>query len=251
MYQIISYISRVSKEPIYVKGKLFTEDVVETVKLTNRFFVRDTCYMCGKCCSNYNVCYTKSQFESILFAQEKEFLDKGLDYSRKLELVAGVKVRKLEINGKRVEFYSFPKTNKKNHNIIHFEDRTNDKYCHFLEKRGTNNYVCSIHPIRSITCKIPHMRFIYRANTKTTSLSVGTYPRNFNLHCPVKFPPELDEPSVLMRIEDLKILNKCSDDLGINTFLPEIIDYLENGGRRPREFTYNKKNGRKLFNFKT
>lgn len=67
--------------------------------------------------------------------------------------------------------------------------------------------------------------------------------RNWALRCPVQFG-DPDEESVQVRILWLRRLLATAEDMGINTWLPEILDYLEGGGRQPRVFKDHK---RKLF----
>lgn len=231
-HQLVSYLSRVAKQPIEFSNSRATKEIIRGVKLSNRFFVKDDCMVCGKCCSNYNVVYTRSTFEEIMFSTREDFEAENLDYETKFDLIQGIRCKPMEVNGKMINFYSFPKMSRKQTNTF----ETPKKKCYFMEKRG-DRIVCTIHPIRSITCRIPHLRFIYRKNTEMTVLGVGKYPRNFNIGCPITFKNTLDEASVQGRIKDLKTLLSCAEDIGVDTYLPEIIDYLDKGGREPREFT--------------
>lgn len=71
--------------------------------------------------------------------------------------------------------------------------------------------------------------------TRTSTIGLSQFGRNWALKCPVVFGG-VDEESTLSRIHWLDILNKVSQDLGIDTFLPEILMYLDGGGRQLRVF---------------
>ena len=72
-------------------------------------------------------------------------------------------------------------------------------------------------------------------NTRTSTIGLSQFGRNWALKCPVVFG-DVDEESTLSRIHWLNILNNVSQDLGIDTFLPEILMYLDNGERKSHVF---------------
>ena len=140
----------------------------------------------------------------------------------------------IDINGSSIVYWVSDKDRGKAANRLAWEDRDERERCHWLfEKEGTHR--CRIHPIRSVTCGMPHCRVFLNKNTRTSTIGLSQFGRNWALKCPVVFGA-VDEESTLSRIHWLDILNRVSQDLGIDTFLPEILTYLDNGGRQPRVF---------------
>lgn len=234
IYKIIDYIAKVSKQPITVDGKVILEKPVTQVTISDKFFFKDDCTMCGRCCPNENTAYTVSRWKKIIDTSIEEFWKFDLEYSDALLLFTHAEKKLFNVNGKDVLIYSHPKDNSKDCNRVDYPDRPNLERCHWLfEKDG--KYLCEIHPIRSITCGMPHLRFFHNKNTGHTSLGVSQFGRNWALGCPVHFEG-FDEESVQTRIYWLKELKEAADDLGIKTYLPEIIEYLESGKRRQHTF---------------
>lgn len=234
IYKLIDYIAKVSKQPITVDGKVILEKPVTQVTISDKFFLKDDCTMCGRCCPNENTAYTSSRWLEVLNVPESEFDKFGLDYSNARILFTRAEKKLIDVNGKHVVFHSFAKDNSKECNRIDYPDRPNIERCHWVfEKDG--NYLCKIHPVRSITCGMPHLRFFHNKNTGHTSLGVSQFGRNWALGCPVKFEG-FDEKSVQTRIYWLQQLEMAADDLGIKTYLPEILEYLESGKRRQHTF---------------
>lgn len=237
--KIIEYVVRVSKEPVTVNGVVRLENPIELVTLSPNFFVADGCEMCGRCCININTAYTPTHYSTVInTVGTQQFKEYGLDYNYKQKLMDGIEERILDINGKKVKFLTFPKDDSAVANKVEYPDRGVVERCHWLfEDNGL--YKCRIHPIRSITCGMPHVRFIHNSTTNRTNLTVGPYGRNWALGCPVKFPEVLHEPSVQSRIHWLTMLKGAADDMNIETYLPEILRYLKAGNRSSAKFANN------------
>lgn len=239
MDKIIDYIAKVTKQPLTVNGKVITNKPVDIVSLSDKFFLKDDCHMCGRCCPNENTAFTVSELEKIKNAVELDFEAWGLDYSNKDLLLEGIKQKVININGQDKFYYSHPKDPPSTCNRVSYPDRSNLQRCHWLFEDG-GLYKCMIHPVRSITCRMPHLRFFHNRKTNKTSMGVSQFGRNWALGCPIEFVG-YDEDSVQSRIESLKILNETANDLGIKTYLPEILDYLAEGNRHPKKFTLKKR----------
>lgn len=248
VYKLIDYVAKLSKEPISMNGVTILEKPVEQVTLTDKFFIKDDCTMCGRCCPNENTAYTRTNIQDALKTVEADFTKWGLDIKAKDELFNGMEEVDVDLNGNHIIMYSHPKDTPLACNRITYPDRpANLERCHWLfEKDGT--YRCRIHPCRSITCGMPHLRFFYNQQTHHTSLGLSQFGRNCALGCPVDFMGTgypVDEESTQSRIHWLQLLEDSADDMQIQTFLPEILYYLESGHRKPREFV--KSGRRKLF----
>lgn len=234
MSKILEYVSKVAREPIFVNGERYPTPPVERVILQESFFFKDDCTMCGKCCPNETTVFTDEGWGRIHSARKEDFLKWGLDPVAKEELIMRCGADVIDINGRSIVYWVSDKDHGKQANRLAWPDRAERERCHWLfEKDGTHR--CRIHPIRSVTCGMPHCRMFLNKSTRTSTIGVSQFGRNWALKCPVQFGPA-DEESTLSRIHWLNILNNVAQDLGIPTFLPEILNYLDGGGRKPHVF---------------
>lgn len=241
--KLLEYIDKVAKEPIVLNGQSFGTPPVTRVTLNESFFQKDDCTMCGKCCPNETTVWTEEGLRRIMSSKLEDFTRWGLDYGVVLDITSRIKIQVATINGKEVSFFVSDKDKSSEAFHLEWSDRKEQPRCHWLfEKDGT--YRCKIHPVRSITCGMPHCRFFHSAKTHTTTIGLSQFGRNWALKCPVEFGP-VDEDSVQTRILWLERLNDAANDCGIETFLPEILEYLHAGNRSPAVFEA--KPQRKLF----
>lgn len=241
--KILEYINKVAKEPIVVNGEPFGTPPAVRVVLSDSFFQRDDCTMCGKCCPNETTVWTREGMNRILSAQLDDFSKWGLSYHVTSELIDRIQRQVININGNEVEFFVSDKDKRSEALYVEWPDRKGRPRCHWLfEQNGT--YRCRIHPVRSITCGLPHCRFIHSRSTGTTTIGLSQFGRNWRLKCPIEFGP-FDEASVQTRIFWLELLYETAKDCGIDTFLPEILNYLHAGNRSYAVFEAKPKN--KLF----
>lgn len=241
--KLLEYVNKVAKEPIVLDGQPFGTPPAERVVLNESFFYKDDCTMCGKCCPNETTVWTDEGLTRISNSVPTDFTKWGLDFQVVTELLNRVNRMVANINGKAVAFYVSDRDSNKDAFHLEWPDRKEQPRCHWLfEKEGT--YRCRIHPIRSVTCGMPHCRMFHSLNTHTTTIGVSQFGRNWRLKCPVQFGP-YDEESVQTRILWLERLHATAEDCGIDTFLPEILRYLHAGNRSSAVFEAKPKN--KLF----
>lgn len=232
--KILEYIDKVSKEFIMLDGQIFGTPPTDAVILNESFFWKDDCHMCGRCCPNETTVWTKEGVQRMAKAVEGDFTRWGLNYNVLYEIQDRIEEKVHTINGKEVLFFVSAKDKSSEAFKLSWPDRKEQQRCHWLfEKDGT--YRCKIHPVRSVTCGMPHCRFFHNSNTHNTTIGVSQFGRNWALKCPVKFGA-VDEDSVQSRILWLERLNATAEDCGIETFLPEVLDYLRAGNRSPTVF---------------
>jgi Fe-S-cluster containining protein len=223
--KIIDYLARVAKEPIVVNGERYPIGPVDLVTLDYSFFIKDDCQMCGKCCPNETTVWTESH-------DPRNGIN--LDGSVLYELIDRVENRVINVNGVDRKIYVSEADTSKAANTLSWPDRAEVERCHWLYEKD-NKHLCKIHPVRSVTCGIPHIRFITRDSH--TVIRTSQFGRNWRLKCPVTFEllrPDVD--STRSKCFWLKTLLDYAEDLGVNTFLPEIITYIQNGGMKPKNF---------------
>lgn len=241
--KLLEYVNKVAKEPIIVNGQPFGKAPVVRVSLNESFFLKDDCVMCGRCCLNETTAWTDEGMNRIKGATPEDFSKWELDYAVVDEIFQRMTTNTVDINGKAVNFYVCGRDKVSEAFKLSWPDRKESPRCHWLfEKDGT--YRCRVHPVRSVTCGMPHCRFFHNEKTHSTSIGVSQYGRNWALKCPVEFGP-VDEASVQSRILWLERLYAVAQDCGINTFLPEILEYLHAGNRSP--VVFEAKPRRKLF----
>lgn len=241
--KLLDYINKVAKEPIVLNGEPFGAPPVTKVVLNDSFFQKDDCTMCGKCCPNETTVWTEEGIKRIRAAQPVDFTRWDLDYAVIGEIDERICVHVVNINGKDVSFYVSANDKAKEAFRLAWPDRKEQPRCHWLfEKDGT--YRCRIHPVRSVTCGMPHCRFFHSVATHTTTIGLSQFGRNWALKCPVKFG-DVDEASTKTRILWLERLYATAEDCGIDTFLPEILHYLHMGNRSSTVFEAKPK--KKLF----
>lgn len=240
--KLIDYINKVAREPIMLDGQMFGVLPPTSVKLCESFFAKDDCKMCGKCCPWETNAWTQEGVDRIRQATPEEFNVYELNYGVLGRLEELIQEEHHTINGKDVVFYSVPKPDKECAMYVSWPDRQVQPRCRWLfEKGGT--YRCQIHPVRSITCGMPHCRMLHQVRTRTTFIGLAQYGRNFRLKCPVKFCEGIDEKSIQSRMYWLKRLDAAAHDIGVTTWIPEIVEYVDSGKRIP--VVFDKK--RKLF----
>lgn len=241
--KILEYVNKVSKESIVLNGQPFGTPPASKVVLNDSFFQKDDCTMCGKCCPNETTVWTEEGIKRIYSAKPDDFTKWELDPSVIKEIHERMGMHVVDINGKDVGFFVSDKDKPNEAFRLEWPDRKEQPRCHWLfEKEGT--YRCRIHPVRSVTCGMPHCRFFHNVNTHTTTIGLSQFGRNWALKCPVEFGP-VDEASTQTRILWLERLYATAEDCGIDTFLPEILDYLHAGNRSSTVFEA--KPRRKLF----
>lgn len=241
--KILEYIDKVSKEFIMLNGQPFGTPPTAKVVLNDSFFQKDDCTMCGKCCPNETTVWTAEGMRRIAQMDPREFTRWDLNPFVINEIERRITEHPVIINGKEVLFFVSEKDKPNDAFKLEWEDRKEQPRCHWLfEKDGT--YRCRIHPVRSVTCGLPHCRFFHSTATHTTTIGLSQFGRNWALKCPVEFGP-VDEESTQSRILWLERLNATAEDCGIDTFLPEILEYLHAGNRSSAVFEAKPK--KKLF----
>lgn len=227
--KIMWYLEKVAKQPITVDDKVYWKNV-KSIKFNKTFFYTDDCISCGCCCVCEDNVFTQHEYDIICNMTDEEFLSEhpNLNPQHLHQLREGIIKIDKTINGIITPIYVY-KLKKTTYFVPSKgpNGKTVDR-CTWQTHQGDKFY-CGIHPVESITCIIPHMRWF--CNNKG-SLSIGTsqYGRNWALGCPIKFnPPENEEQFESIkksRIGKLEHLKRCADDLHVDTYLPEMIQYL-------------------------
>lgn len=215
--KIMQYVEPIARAPVTVDGVTYANQAT-SIKLNKNFLLFDSCMMCGKCCINEANIFTQSEIKKIMDIDYAEYEKWELDTSIPELLKNSIQEISTSINGNTIKLYKVAKQ----HNYQDIPDRGNLDRCRWLIKKSNTVFVCGIHPVVSITCDMPHLRFFFNRKTKHLSLGVGEYGRNWALKCPAKF----DKSHIDFKLSKLYHLQHVCDDLKVDTWLPEIIAYI-------------------------
>lgn len=224
--KLMQYMAPVAKDIIYLDDKRYINS--KKIQLNANFFAVDRCDCCGHCCPPESNVYTSREYEKICSCSYDTFDSWNLPREGLDKLRAGLREEKHQINGKQISVYVYPL--KKQQYFMPHKERTIDR-CSWLLHRNGEIFHCAIHPVRSITCIMPHLRIFYNTRSESTSIGIAQFGRNWALGCRVVF----DQPSTSEqfdevkqnRIEKLERLQQCAEDLNIDTYLPQIIKYVQ------------------------
>lgn len=224
--KILHYVTMVAKEPIEVDGETQFK-TKEHIKLQHSFFFVDGCNQCGACCIPESNVYTQKEYDHIINCTEKEFIDEDLDYSVMEKFRDGIRKEIHVINGTEIPFYIYDA--EKNEMYIPNKDRIVPR-CTWLKDYHDGRFRCTIHPVVSMTCDMPHLRFTY-SNHSTVSVGTQQYGRNWALGCGVNFGiPETEEHFLQIkasRMKKLARIDEVSNELGIETWIPDMLEYIQ------------------------
>lgn len=226
--KILQYLIPMASENIEIDGEII-ENKVNSIVLSDKFFDIDGCNMCGHCCPPEHNVYVQFEYDAIMEYDLESIKEYGLPTHYLEDLKSNLDKSTHNINGKEVSLYTF---NKK-YPMMYLPRKGKEvQRCYWVHKRDDGCIVCGIHPVRSITCRMPHMRIFLNKRTGNVSITNTQFGRNWALGCQVEFhsprTPEEFESSKQGKLEKLRYLQKIADEFNIGTYLPEICEYIEN-----------------------
>jgi len=218
IFKLIKYLGYLTKVPLVVE--ILGQSVVylppSKVMVSNKFFRSAKCERCGRCCSkSFSLAFTSSDIARMEKSVQNHIVS-------------------LRQNLKEVLVNLIPKYKKFAYTKPCYLYVNKDRRCnfaHYYPSFGANaeEWVCSIHRVKPIHCLLPLIQINRHGSEEKSSVSLikRQYGRNWALHCPVKFGPFSTEEFENQDLSILKRLQINAKDLGIATWLDEIVDYLE------------------------
>lgn len=225
--KILSYIYPVTAEPIEFKDATFPR--IDHLYLRKSLFYGDDCLICGKCCiaeANVFLPFEVERMDGIICGDElidnitHKTNNRGLDNIK--ELRESLQPFEVVVNGKSFLLYS----SKLTPNIYTFPDRGVLKRCHWDLPTEDGRLGCGIHQVSSLTCQMPHIRFLYRKDRQTTSIGTMQYGRNWAMKCPVEFDKNCSIDRLPSLLQKFELLNRYSEYFEIKTHVSKIIEVL-------------------------
>lgn len=236
--KLFQYLHCVSKSPIEYggywdekrdswRGGKTIGDKIDDIRLNEHFFDTDACHMCGGCDPAESNVYTKSEYEHIQAVNEADFIQAGIDPKYLTKLRLGLHPRSHKINGQSIIVHVYEQ--EPNSLYLPTRDKVIDR-CTWCFQENETTFRCGIHVVESITCIMPHLRFFHVSGSNRASIGISQFGRNWALKCPVILtPPDNEEQFEINkgnRIQKLERLNQIGLDLNIDTYIPEILDYI-------------------------
>lgn len=238
--KILQYLQMVSIDPIDVDGTVYDRcKNIQRIQLSKTFFLSDGCNSCGCCDVPEDNVYVQFEYDKIMSIAEPEYhsYNKSLDINQLYRLRNGLVKELHVINGKQVPVYVFKL--EKQQLYLSQKKRVVDRCTWAFNPNGNENaqkeefttYYCQIHPVTSITCKMPHLRFMNNSRSDVCRIGVYQFGRNWATRCPIVFTEPHNEAEFSMnkenRLYKLEYLKNVSDELNIKTYLPSIIEFVK------------------------
>lgn len=225
--KIMQYLRLMTKNPVEVDS--VTYDLYrKQIRLADTFFDTDDCISCNCCCVTEDNVFTEYEYGIIQNTKPEDFINHGNPAENLQKLKDGLVEEIHTVNGHEVKLYVYKNSPQKWY--VERKQRECDRCGWIYEDNG--RFLCGIHLVSSITCKMPHLRMFYNSSSGTISLAISQYGRNWALGCPIKFRKPKDEEEFInihkSRVEKLQLLDNVAKSLTIDTYIPEIIDYISN-----------------------
>lgn len=218
--KFVKHLGNTTKEPfmVYQGNQLVKFDPPTKVVISEKFFRSATCKRCGLCCKkirNVSLLFTQADYEHLVAYTPSDYSE----YVSHRQLREGLIPEIISIASsdgiekKRIYVY-----------------RNRNEVCDFLD-RETN--LCKIHRVKPVHGALPlieldktkdHTRLIKRARG-----------RNWAFGCPIEFGPFDFSEFESWDLYWLKRLRDNAVELGLNTWLNEIVEYLEGNIQRLKE----------------
>lgn len=223
----LMYIYPITKQQIIYKDDVW--EPVSSIFLRESLFCKDECLICGKCCIAEDNLFLPFEVEKMKQILNTRDIDtdthklNGKGYSNIEELLSTLEPIIVQINHTDFMLYK----SKTTPNIYEFADRGILKRCHWDLPTEDGRLGCGIHPVSSLTCRMPHIRFFYNRERKSTSICHSQYGRNWALKCPANVSKtEFSFDTLDTVISNFELLAKYCDYFEIDTWCKEILGLL-------------------------
>lgn len=226
--KLFGYVGLLAKEPIHIVFDEQYEIKYEPPKraiISGTLFQTDGCQSSGRCCKvAFDLIYTREGRDRVAEAAKvSESAGRLFDALQPLETT---------VNGKPVEVWT------------HLNDKvaryTEAKTCDFLEHPQEGDFkgkfICGVHggynkifeSAQPFHCIAPH--FVVRQRGDGSSF-IGRmqFGRNWRFGCPVVFQrgDQYFDKDHQQDIDKLTMMQSIADDIGVSTWIPEMIDWLK------------------------
>ena len=254
IFKLVKYLGCLTKEPMTVEilGKKESYFPPDRVIISDKFFRSAKCKRCGRSC---NVDFSLAFTHSDVMRMNTSFLKSDRMYQLRKGLQEIPVVVRTSSNSSTKSCFLYVNKNKRCD--FAYSARVRRWYLPFslmwvgADVGVVDKWNCTIHEMKPTHCAMPLIQINnYRVKESKTSSSLlkRQYGRNWAFGCPIKFEPFDYEEFVNWDLPVLRRLLVNAEDLGLNTWLGEIIDYLESNkekfekGELPRKSIVIKEN---------
>lgn len=215
--KFLDYVAHLAKEPVHLEidGTDYNWEAPDRIVLSPLFFRGDDCFRTGKCCKNYDIVFTQEGVDEIHKATKENYDAWGLPMDGHDGLLSRLTEKNVLVNGSPSKLWMDPATK---------ESKATGK-CNHLQYGEDGLSFCDIQPVKSITCHMPHN--VVKFSRGTTHIRKQQFGRNWALGCPVKFRGFDYERFTTVDVPLFERLGVVGDDLGIETWIPEILDLFK------------------------
>ena len=195
VFRLFKHLGNIVKEPVVIRVGKWEEQYSPPSKvvISQKFFRSAKCEKCGKCCKlGASLVYTDSMY----------------CYAKK----AGAQINRIFINGEEESVY--------------IRENNPKEPCIFLKEKGwfKKKLLCDIHVEKPTHCALPMIEI---DRTKDSArLIKRPRGRNWRFGCPAKFKDFDYYEFLTWDLVKLKQLNAIAHDLGVRTWLPEILTWF-------------------------
>jgi len=210
LFYILDYIGRLTKIPFTVQLARKRKQYIppKEVVISPLFFRSAACVGCGSCCKVPCI-YTASDvqiIDNIISGQASS--EYFYDLSSVRELRFNLLQKDLIVNEQLKHWWAYP--------------LSDTKKCSLRQQDGK----CSIHAVKPVNCMLPHICIGYSSKNQVASLTKHGFGFRWISDCKTVFR-QFDAKELTWDLLVLKHLQRTANDLGIDTYLSEIIDWLE------------------------
>jgi Fe-S-cluster containining protein len=219
IFKLVKYLGYLTKVRMIVEVEGVKQEYLppERVIISNKFFRSFKCKSCGKCCikPKFSLVYTVSDYARV----NAESLKTELEWRNRDRLINEMVEVPVEIR----LFTSFDILNVEHTSVQLFSNQGHQ--CSFLFEQD-GRQLCGVHKIHPNHCSLPHIQ-IDQTNGKRTRLLKRQYGRNWALGCEAKEEPFDYDEFLYWDLPCMRKLMFNAEDLQMETWLPEVVTYLE------------------------
>ena len=199
LFYFLDYLGKLVKQPLTVQVGLIEKTYLpaKQVVISPSFFKYLPCRKCGACCrKGVSLAFTASDKVAIE------------EYGN-TKLLSGLKQYEINIGDSKKCWWLY--------------EQSKPQTCDFLVSN-----LCSVHDVKAVNCLLPPILVGYCKKTQVVKLTKEKLHWRWVPNCQAQYTSFDLENFLNWDLYCLRRLQRSAEDLGIQTYLPEILEKLEN-----------------------